>query len=270
MLSVLAFVVAMQTPAPAAAPAPAPTPARISDRQTKELIEKINHERDRFEDQLDGGLKRSVLRTASNEVDVERFLDDLQNNVGRMKDRFTGDYGAGSEVKTVLVQGSAIQRFMATQPPSMKGASEWNQLASSLGQLASAYGADFPTAPDAAVRRITDREVVTAANQAAQAADRYKKMLDQSLKMDKTFSLADRQAAVKEAEELKREAKQVESRVKDNKPATGEVSQLLQRAQQIQTASAGLPLSPNAKAAWAGVMKPLETVAHGFNVPALN
>ena len=136
-------------PAPQAAPA-----ARSTDHQVKELIARIDDERDRFEDQLDGSVKHNVLRGPAGEVDVERFLDDLQENVDKLKGRFEHDYSSGSEVATVLRQGSAVQRYMSAQPPNMKGASEWNRLASSLNQLAAVYGTTFPTPDGASVRRI--------------------------------------------------------------------------------------------------------------------
>src|SRR3954469_15783786 len=97
-------------PCPQAALAP-PT-ARMTDQQVKKLIEQVDNDRDRFEDQLDGNLKRKVLRGPGGEVDVERFLDDLQQNIDKLESRFTDSYSAGSEVGTVLKQGSSIQRYM--------------------------------------------------------------------------------------------------------------------------------------------------------------
>ena len=123
---------------------PALSADRLPDKDVKALLERINNERDRFEDQLDGKIKSSILRGASGEVHVERFLDDLQENVGRLQDRFKSDYAASAEATTVLRQGSDIQRFMSKQPPAFDGASEWNRLASSLGELAKVYGTTFP------------------------------------------------------------------------------------------------------------------------------
>ena len=68
---------------------PAVAADRPSDKDVKQLLERIDHERDRFEDQLDGKLKRSIVRGPGGEVDVERYLDDLQDNVDKLKDRFT-------------------------------------------------------------------------------------------------------------------------------------------------------------------------------------
>jgi len=263
----MTFVIALLL---ALLPLPQPAaPARINDKEVKDLFDRIDNDRDRFEDQLDSSVKHAVLRGPAGEVDVEKFLDDLQENVDKLKGRFSDSYNAGSEVATVLRQGTAVQRYMATQPPALKGMSEWNKLAVSLGMLAGAYGTTFPTPDDAAPRRLGDGQVADAAVQTANAADQFKKQLDAALKMDKTFSLANRKAAVAEAEGLKKDADELADRVKDNKPASAEATQLFARAQRIQTAAASMPLTPDAKAAWESVVRPLSTVAEGFNVAPL-
>ena len=149
---------------------------RLPDKDVKALLERIDNERDRFEDQLDGKIKSSILRGAGGEVHVERFLDDLQENVDRLNERFKSDYAASAEATTVLRQGTDIQRFMAKQPPNLDGASEWNRLASSLGELAKVYATTFPLPEDHQARRFNDREVQKVASELAKGADQFKKI----------------------------------------------------------------------------------------------
>jgi hypothetical protein len=240
---------------------------RLSDKDVKALIDRINHERDRFEDQLDGKLKRSILRGPGGEVNVERYLDDLQENVGKLKDRFNSQYAASAEATTVLRQGSDIQRFMAAQPPNFDGASEWNRLASSLGELATVYGTTVPMPERQQARRLNDREVQKAADDLAKGADRFKKDLDSALKNDKTVDKATREAAVQEADALKKDAKSLASVVGGGRPASGEAKALLDRAAAIRSASSGRALSPAAQAAWGSVENGLDKVAQAFGMP---
>ena len=248
----------------------APPAPRLTDSQVKDLLTRVDDDRDRFEDQLDGKMKHSVLRGPNGEVDVEKFLDDLQENVDKMKGRFENDYSAGSEVATVLRQGSAVQRFMAGQAPNMKGASEWNRLAGSLGELAIAYGTTFPTPDDAAVRRIGDHEIADAASTMADAADQFRKRLDDALKLETHIPQASREAAVAEANGLKKDADALADRLKDHKPASGEAAALLQRAARIEKTAATLSLPSSAVSAWKAVLPPLSTIAHGFNLQPLH
>jgi len=241
---------------------------RMRDKDVKDLIERINHERDRFEDQLDGKLKRSIVRGPRGDVDVERYLDDLQENVNKLKERFTREYGAGAEALTVLRQGSDIQRAMATVAPDLDGASEWNRLAGSLSELAVVYGTTFPLPEGASVRRLNDDEVRKAAQEAAKGADRFKKELNASLKHDAAIDTPAREAALDEVDGLKRDAQKLASTMGDEKPASGEAQALLTRASKIRAAASGRPLSPAAQSAWGALEGSLDKVALAFALTA--
>jgi hypothetical protein len=246
---------------------PVASAERPSDKDMKQLLERVDNERDRFEDQLDGKLKRSILRGPGGEVNVERYLDDLQENVDKLKDRFTPQYAASAEATTVLRQGADIQRFMATQPPNLDGMSEWNRLAATLGDLAAAYGTTFPIPEGQAARRLNDAEVKKAAEEAAKGVDRFKKDLESSLKADKTIDKPTLTAAVKEVDELKKDAQRLASTVGGGRPSSGEAKALLQRAAAIRAAGVNRPLSAAAKSAWGVVEGHLANVAQAFGLP---
>ena len=247
--------------------APGAAADRLTDKDVKTLMVQVDENRDRFEDQLDGKLKQSILRGPRGEVNVGEFLDDLQANVDKMKDRFTPQYAASAEVTAVLRQGTDIQRYMSTQPPDFDGASEWNRLSASLGQLAAVYGAPWPLSEGHAVSRMNDGELKKTADELSKSADTFKKELDSSLKMDKTIASATREAAVQEADGLKKDAKKVGSLVGDGRPASGEAKALLQRAAGMQAAISGRTISPAAQSAWGDFQGGLDKVALAFGLP---
>ena len=248
---------------------PAVSADRLPDKDVKSLIERIDNERDRFEDQLDGKIKSSIIRNPGGEVNVERFLDDLQANVDKLKERFQSDYAASAEVTTVLRQGTDIQRFMAKQPPDLDGASEWNHLASSLGELAKVYATTFPLPEGEQARRFNDGEVEKVASELAKSADQFKKDLESALKTDTTLDQPTKDSAVREVNGLKEDAEKLASTVDDGKPATGEAKVLLDRAVRIRgaAASSGRALSPAAQTAWGSVETGLQKVALAFDLP---
>jgi hypothetical protein len=244
---------------------PALAAERPSDKDVRALLERVDNDRDRFEDQLDGKVKDSIIRGPGGEVNVGRFLDDLQENVDKMKDRFKPDYAGSAEVTTVLRQGSDISRFMAQQPANFGGSSEWNRLAAGLAELATVYGTTFPLAEGRQARRANDGEVKKTADESAKSADRFKNELESSLRNDKAVDTATRDARVREADSLKEDAKKLASLVGDGRPASAEAQVLLDRGARVRTASSGHALSTKAQTEWTAVQSGLEGVAQAFN-----
>jgi hypothetical protein len=225
---------------------------RLTDRDVKALIDRIDQGRDRFEDALDGKLKSSVVRTPTGEVDVNKFLDDFQENSKRLGERLKPGYAASAEVATLLRQGNAIERFLREQPAGTKGSSEWNRLAADLKTLARAYGADFPLAENAAVRRIGDRELETSVEALAKGTEQLKGSLDKELKSDKTVTQQTRQQVVEEANQLSKDAKQLLARVKDSKPSSAEAEKVVAGATRLETTLQSHQV-PQSAAAWTGL-----------------
>src|ERR1051325_727702 len=63
----------------------AQTPSRLTDKDVKALLETVDKGRDRFQDELDGKVKNSVVRESSHEVRVDRYLDDFKDSVAHLK-----------------------------------------------------------------------------------------------------------------------------------------------------------------------------------------
>ena len=258
LITVLVAIV-LGTMAPCASAQDAP---RLSDNELKGLIEDLDHARDRFEDALDGDFKHSIVRGPRGEVQVNQYLDDLQENTGRLKDRYNSGYSASAEARAVLQQGSDIQRYMSGQPDSMKGRSEWDRLAGSLGTLARAYATSFPLSQDASVRRINDKEAGAAADAAVKAADQFKKAVgkDASVPKDQRQALKDR------ADAFASLSKEVRSRLNDHKPGTAEARQMFDAYQQLTSAASAA--SPSTQSALGPVRASMETLRQAFGLAA--
>jgi hypothetical protein len=243
--------------------ASAPSVERLTDNDVKALIDAVDRGRDRFEDQLDGKLKDSIVRGPTGEVNVARFLDDLQANVGRLKERFKPDYAASTEVATVLEQMSPVAGFMRQQPAGFKGSSEWDHLAADLGRLAAVYGAAFPLVKDRAVRRINDGEAAGAAEAIEEQADKFKDAVNRETKLAKPV----KDGVKASADVVKNAAKVLKSRLKDSRPATAEARQLFDAMRTMMDDSVkGLNLSPASLTAMGSFRAPLGTLHQAFGV----
>jgi hypothetical protein len=239
---------------------------RLTDKDVKALVSKIEEGRNKFDDALDDKLKGSIVRGPGGEVNVKDFLNDFQENIDRLEERLKPEYAASSEVTAVLRQATTIENFFKQHPAGTKGESEWNRLATDMRTLARAYGADFPLPPNAAVRRIGDHELATSIDQVSKAANQLKKSLDNDLKKDKTIDKSTREAIVGEADQLSKDAKELRDKVKDGKPSSAEAERLLAGAAKVQSFIGGNKV-PTAAGAWAGTGGQLKTLASAYGAP---
>jgi hypothetical protein len=235
---------------------------RLSDKDVKALLETLDNSRDRFEDQLDGKLKNGIVRGPRGEVNVRRYLDDLQENVKRLRERYTGGYAASAEVSTLLKQGSEIHRFMKTQPQDLKGMSEWDRLAGDLTSLATAYGTAFPLEGDAAVRRISDQEAASAAEKVAKQTDALKKAFNS----DKTIAKPDKEKVKTALDTMKKQANAVKSRTAGGKPATAEARQVSNSAATLVEFVSSRALPPGASEPWSALQGGVTTLRQAFGI----
>jgi hypothetical protein len=244
------------------AQSPASTVERSPDRDVKQIIEAVDQTRDRFEDALDGKLKSSTLRGPHGETNVGAYLDDLQENVKRMKDRFKPDYSGSKEVETVLRQGTDIDAYIKAQPGELKGRSEWERMASELGRLAAAYGTTFPLSANAAVRRINDNEAAATADEVARAADRLKKEIDR----DASLVQPTRGAVKQDLDALIKHARTVKSRTSDSRPATAEMREVVMMAGKVGKFVSENTVAPQTRTAWEAVQPPLDKLQQAFGL----
>ena len=212
---------------PAAAQAPL---ERLSDKDVKALAEQVDTSRDKFEGNLDGSFKGSTVTGPNGEVKVAGALQDYQDGTKKLQNRFTPEYAAGPEVSTILKQGTLIGAFMQAQPSSMDGRTEWNRHAADLERLAGVYGTTFPMPAGATVQRMNDKEPMAAAASIASAGSRFKSDVDRA----STLTKADKEAAKKDVGLLVKQAKTVEDRIGDGKPATSDVKLLAEHAAKLQ------------------------------------
>ena len=238
---------------------------RLTDKDVRDLVAKIDHTRDRFEDALDGNFKDSILRGPAGEVKVDRFLDDFQDSIKNLGERLKPDYAASQEVGAVLRQASAIDRYFRQQPGGTRGESEWNQLAGELKLLAGAYGAGFPLAENAPVRRIGDRELATTLDQVSKFADRLKKSLDTDLKQDASVAAAVRENIISATGLLSKDAKTLRDRVRGGKPSSAEAAQLMAQAATVQ-AFVTSRQAPAVATEWSGANYRLKQVAGAYGI----
>jgi len=233
---------------------------RLSDKAVKEIIDEVDTGRDKFEGNLDGGFKGSTLRGPNGETKVAGALQDYQDSTKKLQQRFTPEYSASAEASTVLKQSMQIDAFMNGPTSPAKGRNEWDRHTVNLRRLAEIYGTTFPLPDGATVRRLNDKESADAAAAVAAQAELAKRAVD----ADKTLAKPDRQALKSDVEAVIKQAKTLQSRLKDGKPATADGRTLKEMV--LALTPQGRQLPPAVLSAFGGLRAPLEKLDQVFGI----
>lgn len=233
---------------------------RLTDEELERLFTVVEETRDEFDDHLDGTFKNSIIRSPVGEVKMEAFLDDLEDNVEKLDERFSKEYAASREAAIVLEQGSALQRYFDRQDRQIKGLSEFDRFASALGQLAEAYGVSFPLISGDAPRRYNDAEVAALATRLVTQADALEDAVDD----DDSFDDPAERTVKSSLDRLEKSARAVEERMSDGKPASAEARQVVELGEDVGRTIGPRRISPDTRAAWARIRGDLETFRRAF------
>jgi hypothetical protein len=243
-------------PTPAQAP-----PSRPSDKAVADLIAQVDKARDKFEGSLDNSLKESLIRSETGEVNVSAYLQDLQDNIKKLKTRHVPGYSASAELEVVLKQCNAIDAYVRRTTTMTKGRSEWEQMAGTLKDLAGAYGATFPLPAGAPVRRMSDNETAEAVGALADSANQFKSAIG----ADHAVLKPDQDAGKKLADDLSKSAKVLKSRLADGKPTSAESRAVFDQVSKLNTFAAAHPTLLSASSL-AGVRTALTKLEQSFGV----
>ena len=231
---------------------------RLADKAVKEIIDAVDTGRDKFEGNLDGDFKGSTLRGPNGETRVAGALQDYQDSTKKLQDRFSPDYSASAEVAAVLKQSMQIDAFMTGPKSPTKGRNEWDQQTVNLKRLAEAYGTTFPVPDGATIRRMNDKESADAAAAVAAQAQEVKRAAD----ADRTLAKPLQQALKSEADAVIKQAKTLQSRLKDGKPATADGRMLKEKVAALTVQGRQLP--PAVLSAIGGLRAPLDRLDQAF------
>jgi hypothetical protein len=247
-------------------PLPAAATDRLTDQEVKTLLEKIEQDRSTFEAALDEKLKGSTIKAARGEVKVNEFLDDLQDQVERARDRFNSEYSASSEVASLLDYTGRLQQWASAQPAGFQGSKEWGVFGTDLQRLAAAYNTMLPMPATGTARRFNDAELVTAAANVEKLIDPYRTAYDATLAGHTTLTPEMRKQAIGQVDMMKSQARALNAALANKQKGVPEADALLKQAFVVIETMAKLSLGQATTGAWNPLRAELAKVAWAYEV----
>jgi hypothetical protein len=163
----------------------------------------------------------------------------------------------------ITKRAEGLDKFIDSQPASLKGRSEWDTFTASLNELAGAYGTTFPLKPDSPPRRMNDLEIQQASDAAVTNGQTLRKSLPSVYGKEDKESI---KATEGHIDAMTKAAKGLKARVDEGKPASGEAVVFAEAVAKVQTALGERTLTADAKTAADGINGSLSKVEQAFGI----
>ena len=118
-------------------------PYRLSDKEVEQILHRIEQQSKRFKSSLNSALDKSRLNGTRREDDVNEFVKQFDDEVKRLRDRFSEHKSVTADVQSVLDRAARIDDFMSRRQLSRKAEEEWFRLKANLDELSRAYSVDW-------------------------------------------------------------------------------------------------------------------------------
>jgi hypothetical protein len=240
---------------------------RMTDEQVKKLIEDIEGGYRTWKQDLETeNLDDAVITSAERTLKVKDFLKDFGKAIDVLKGRFKPDHAASLEVLALLRHGSDVELHNRRQGRTPSSA--WTPLGSKLEALANAYELAWPIeSMSAQAVRLNDVELAGKVKQMEDAAKRLRAETEKAAKANESIDKATRGSLKSSIQQIEQTAKEVRSRIEDDRPAAVEVGQLLAQTTKVKETLTKLSLSSAGGPAWRGIDSGTEALARAFDLP---
>jgi len=118
-------------------------PYRLSDKEVEQILRRIEQQSKRFKSSLDSALDKSRINGTRREDDVNEFIKQFDDEVKRLRDRFSDHKSVSADVQSVLDRAARIDEFMSRRELSRKSQDEWSRLKANLDELSQAYSVEW-------------------------------------------------------------------------------------------------------------------------------
>jgi hypothetical protein len=240
---------------------------RLTENEMKQLLNRIEHNADRFRDSLAKYLDVSRFDDTRAEDNINQFIKEFEAATDRLKSRFDDDQSAAGDVEEVLRRAIRIDGFMMRQGADTRARQDWMTLRQDLDQLATAYNVVWTWDGQARVYRLSDDQLRALLDRMEKEADTFRESLKDALEktsFDGTNAEDDINAFVKYFEAA---TDSLEDRFGKKQSAASDAEEVLTRAARIDSFMQRHRLTVRAQEDWMRLRRSLDelSVAYGVN-----
>jgi hypothetical protein len=114
-----------------------------NDRAVRQILNRIDNRTTQFRSSLDAALDRSRLDGTRREDNINQFVQDFDQSIARLRERFNNRSETTADVQEVLNAATRIDNFMRRNRLNADVQNNWIAVRSDVGQLATAYNINW-------------------------------------------------------------------------------------------------------------------------------
>ena len=118
-------------------------PSRLSDHDLKGLMERTQHDADRFRHSLHEELEHAHWEDKRDRESMNSAASEFERATDRLRDHFHNGNARPEDIQEVLTRGATIDSFIVGRGLMPRAKSDWVALRGDLDQLAGAYNINW-------------------------------------------------------------------------------------------------------------------------------
>jgi polyhydroxyalkanoate synthesis regulator phasin len=250
-------------------------PYRMTDRQVGELIQRVETSADRFRATIDRVLDRGRLNGTSSEDNINNLIRNFENATDQLRDRFNRRVSVASDVELVLQQANLIDGFVLNNRLNQRATSDWTLVRNDLNALASAYGVNWRWNQQTTVGggtttglpyHLGDVQLRQLIRRIETRTDTFRATVDTALDRGRYDGTRAENNVNQFIRDFEAATDQLRDRFNSRNSATGDVENVLRRANYIDDFMRRNNLSRRAQNEWSVLRTDLNELASAYSV----
>ena len=256
---------------------------RLSDAQVSQLIRRVEMSTERFQGSLSDALDRGSYAGATSAGDINNDVQNLQNAVAQLRDRFNRRVSVAADVQNVLQQASLVNGFMLNNRMNTRVQNDWSLVRTDLNALARAYGITwdwnqtgstygtpgygYPTTTTTGQPyRLSDAQIDTLLRRIQNESDRFRSDLGYALDRSRYDNTRAEDNINQFVSDFADATAQLRSRFDSRRSVSSDVESVLRQATYIDDFMRRHSLGYRAAGDWSALKSDLNQLASAYNV----
>ncbi len=243
---------------------------RVSDRQVRTLLTRIENRTNTFKDQMDRALDNSNIDGTGQEDSINTIISNFENATDRLRNNFSSNRSTANDVQDVLQRAAFINSYMRSNRLSSNVQNTWSSIRTDLNTLAGYYRVsanwNAPVLTQQNVFIGSDTQVKNLITRIESRTNNFKRQISRILDNSNIDGTNREDSINTMVSYFESATNRLKNNFSSRRSTTNDVQEVLNRAVAINTFVSNNRLSNPAENSWSQITTDLNTLAGYYRV----